>query len=71
LREARDVPYDSELSTRVPSPEHLVAIMVLTGRAKDRARAAMFLSQGVIDVARLRELLTRYGLIERYIQWTA
>lgn len=69
LAEAREVPYE-DLSTRVFTPEHLVAVAVQTGRAKDRQRIQMFLDVGVLDEQRLEDILSRHGLKERFAQWT-
>ena len=52
--------------TRVMSAEHLVAVMLQTGRPKDHARAAEFLEEGVVDVARLTDILSRHGLTDKW-----
>ena len=52
--------------TRVLSAEHLVAIMLQTGRPQDYSRAAKFLEEGVVDVARLTDILSRHGLMTRW-----
>ncbi len=52
--------------TRVFSAEHLVAVMLQTGREKDYARAAKFLEEGVVDVERLTGILSRHGLTEKW-----
>ncbi|NCA81379.1 MAG: hypothetical protein EOM72_01345 [Opitutae bacterium] len=69
LAQARDVPYE-DVPTRVFGPEHLVAVAVQAGRAKDRQRVQMFLDAGVLDRKRLDEILSRQGLMERFSQWT-
>lgn len=69
LAQARDVPYE-EVTTRVFTPEHLVAVAVQAGRAKDRQRVQMFLDAGVLDRKRLDGILSRHGLMERFSQWT-
>ena len=69
LAQAREVPYE-DVPTRVFSPEHLVAVAVQAGRAKDRQRVQMFLDAGVLDRKRLDEILSRHGLMERFSQWT-
>jgi hypothetical protein len=51
--------------TRVVSAEHLVAIMVQTGREKDCARAAKFLEEGVINVERLTDIVSRHQLTDK------
>lgn len=56
-------------SARVCRPEHLVAILVQTGRPKDRARLQMFLDEAELDRTLLDELIDRYGLRERWLSW--
>jgi hypothetical protein len=68
LAEAQRLPY-GELQTRVIRPEHLVAIMVQTGRHKDRQRFSMFIEQALIDIDYLQEILIRYQLNERFTKW--
>jgi hypothetical protein len=69
LREAADVCYE-DVPTRVLSSEHLVAVSVQTGRAKDRMRIPMFLEANVLDLDKLQSILCRYGLMERWQAWT-
>ena len=69
LAQAREVPYE-DVTTRVFGPEHLVAVAVQAGRAKDRQRVQMFLDAGVLDRARLDDILKRHGLMEKFSQWT-
>jgi len=52
--------------TRVMQAEHLVAIMLQTGRLKDHARVAQFIEHEVVDQGRLLEILGRYGLIKKW-----
>lgn len=54
------------LQTRVMSAEHLMAIALQTGRAKDHARLVMFVESGVADMARLNDVLARHSLLERW-----
>ena len=42
--------------------EHLAAIALQTGRAKDKARLLQFVETGVLDAARFQEILSRHGL---------
>lgn len=53
--------------TRVMTAEHLVAIALRLGRAKDHARILQFIEAGVLDTRKLDSILTRHGLVE---QWT-
>ncbi|HVF66039.1 MAG TPA: hypothetical protein VM914_00140 [Pyrinomonadaceae bacterium] len=52
--------------TRVLSAEHLVAIMLQTGREKDYARASKFLEEGVVNVERLIDIVSRHGLTDEW-----
>lgn len=70
VREACDVPYE-DVATRVPTPEHLAAIMLDTGRDKDRLRFGQLCDQVALDADRLRELTQRYNLMERFREWTS
>ena len=47
---------------RVFSPEHLAAIALQTGRAKDKARLLHFLESGALDTSRFRAILVRHNL---------
>ena len=56
----------ARVTTRIMRPEHLVAIMLDTGRAKDYLRIAMFLEQGAVDLRSLRAVLRRRGLTQKW-----
>ena len=47
---------------RVFTAEHIAAIALETGRAKDKARVLQFIEAGVLDLERLQEILARHGL---------
>jgi hypothetical protein len=51
---------------RVMSAEHLMAIALHTGRAKDHARLVAFTESGVADPTRLDAVLVRHGLSEAW-----
>jgi hypothetical protein len=51
---------------RVFSAEHLAAIALQTGRAKDKARLLEFSEAGVLDSARFQAILARHGLTEAW-----
>ena len=57
------------LITRVMSAEHLMAIALQTGRAKDHARLIMFTEAGIADMERLREILSRHSLLEAWMKF--
>ena len=44
--------------------EHLAAIALQTGRAKDKARLLQFVESGVLDAERFEAILGRYGLTD-------
>ncbi|HUW59913.1 MAG TPA: hypothetical protein VMZ06_02815 [Candidatus Bathyarchaeia archaeon] len=54
------------IKTYVMTAEHLVAIALRTGRAKDKIRVEQFIESGVLDAARLEDILTRHGLLAKW-----
>ncbi len=52
--------------TRVMTAEHLVAIALQVGRAKDQARIVQFVESGVLDPNKLEEILARHSLLEKW-----
>jgi hypothetical protein len=48
---------------RVFTAEHLAAIALQTGRAKDKSRLLEFIEAGVLDSARFQTILARHGLV--------
>ena len=54
------------IKTRVMTADHLVAIALRTGRKKDKIRIEQFIESGVLDAARLDEILTRHGLLAKW-----
>jgi hypothetical protein len=65
LAEAVKTDYDG-VPTSVLSAEHLVAIALQTGRAKDYARIVMFLEQDAVDKEKLNSILVRHGLAGKW-----
>jgi hypothetical protein len=65
---AREIDFEG-VPTYIPHAEHLVAIMVMTGRLKDRVRALQMREQSVLDEHKLTDILRRYDLFEKYEQW--
>ena len=55
-----------ETPTRVLRLEHLLAIMLQTGRPKDWQRAAMVSASAPFDESRLLDVLNRHGLTETW-----
>ena len=54
---------------RVFTAEHLAAIALQTGRAKDKARLLQFIEAGALDAARFQAILARHGLVDRWHQF--
>ena len=54
---------------RVMTAEHLVAIALRVGRAKDHARILQFIEAGTLDGVRLDEILARHGLADKWTQF--
>jgi len=65
LREAvtRDV---EGVPARVFTAEHLAAIALQTGRAKDKARVLQFIETGALDAPRFQIVLARHGLTDEW-----
>jgi hypothetical protein len=53
-------------TTRVMRAEHLVAIMLQTGRAKDHARILQFLEEEAVELPLLESVLAHHGIIEKW-----
>ena len=51
---------------RVFTAEHLAAVALQTGRAKDKARLLQFLEAGALDAARLQAILAGHGLSDAW-----
>ena len=67
---ARAVEKDvEETPACVFTAEHLAAIALETGRAKDKARVLQFIEADAIDLQRLQEILTRHGLAGAWEQF--
>ena len=61
VEQAKEVRYQ-HTKTRVMTAEHLVAIMLQTGRLKDFARVTQFMEHEVVDHERLSAIVKSYGL---------
>jgi hypothetical protein len=54
---------------RVMTAEHLTAIALQTGRAKDAARVLQFIESGTLDADKLDGILQRHGLVAKWEQF--
>lgn len=59
-----------DVRTRVFQYEHLLAIMVETGRPKDRARIALALESAAPDKTALEDILQRHNLLDKWRKMT-
>ena len=67
LREAIDVPHE-EVTTRVLTAEHLLAVCLQTGRAKDRDRVRLLREEAELAPAYLQTTRERHQLLEKWKQ---
>lgn len=51
---------------RVMTAEHLAAMALQVGRAKDYARLVQFVESGALDFGKLEALLKRHGLLQKW-----
>lgn len=65
LQQARPVDVEGT-ATRVLLAEHLLALALRTGRLKDHNRILQFLSENVIDKAKMNAILERHGLASKW-----
>lgn len=49
--------------------EHLVAIALTTGRAKDHIRVLQFIQENAVDVELLTKILEKHGLLSKWQQF--
>lgn len=52
--------------TWVMTAEHLVAIALQTGRAKDHSRILHFMERNAVDFSKLNEILSRHSLVAKW-----
>ena len=63
VTEALDAEYQG-VPTRVFSAEHLCALALELGRDKDHYRVRLLLEQKAVDLDKLKDILTRYRLLD-------
>jgi hypothetical protein len=54
------------MPARVFTAEHLAAIALQTGRAKDKARLLQFIEAGALQAAHFQAILSRHGLVDAW-----
>lgn len=65
VRKAQTIKY-ARITTRIMRAEHLVAIMLETGRPRDYLRISMFLEQGAVNRRSLNAVLRRHDLTKKW-----
>ena len=68
VREAKQVPY-KDVKAKVLRPEYLTALMLQTGRPKDKMRLTLFLQQARMNRQTLTKIIHRHGLKEKWAQF--
>lgn len=66
VADANEFALSGDVIVRVMSPEHLVAIMLQTGRLKDFLRIGVFLEHDIINPEKLQIVLEKHGLTEKW-----
>jgi len=65
VSEAQTINY-GQVTTRIMRAEHLLAIMLDTGRPKDYARIHLFMEQAAVNMNLLNAILLRHGLTQKW-----
>jgi hypothetical protein len=65
LKEAATTAVDG-VATRVFTAEHLAAICLQLGRAKDKLRLLQFIEEGVLDANRFQSIVQKHGLARQW-----
>jgi hypothetical protein len=71
-KEALDQPTEMDvegISVCVFTAEHLAALALQTGRAKDKARLLQFVENGALDPTKFEKIIQRHGLTEEWRQF--
>src|SRR5207245_8640403 len=57
------------MPARAFTAEHLAAIALQTGRAKDKARLLQFIEEGALDTKRFQAILARQNLLDAWAKF--
>ena len=66
ITEANEFALNDDVKVRVMTPEHLVAIMLDTGREKDFGRISFFLRHEAVNAEQLQSILANHDLTEKW-----
>lgn len=65
VKNSREIEYEG-VKTKVILPEYLIAILLRTGRKKDKEKIERLLEQTEVDKERLEDILKRYHLRKKF-----
>jgi len=65
VAQAREIKF-KRTKTRIMRAEHLVAIMLATGRPKDLARIGEFLDKDAVNLGELEQVIEQFGLSAKW-----
>ena len=65
MKNAVEVEYEG-VKTKVITPEYLIVSFLNTSIEKDKIKIQMLLEQAEVDIGKLEEILTKYGLIKEF-----
>lgn len=68
IAQARETSVE-DVPTFVMSAEHLIAIALETGRAKDKARVLQFVEENAFDKKILMDILKRHKMLQKWTQF--
>jgi hypothetical protein len=68
LDEAVEVDVEG-VPARVFTGEHLAAVAMQTGRAKDKTRLLQFIEEGALDAGRFQAILRRHDLVDAWAKF--
>jgi hypothetical protein len=64
IRKAKQISYE-KINTKVMTPEYLISILLRAGRKKDLEKIEKLLQQAEVDMKKLKNILSKYGLSDK------
>ena len=65
VRNAKEIKYEG-VKTKVMTSEYLISLLLRAGRKKDIEKIEKLLEQTKTDIEKLRDILHKYGLSEKF-----
>lgn len=65
VENAKEIEFEG-IKTKIMIPEYLIALLITAGRDKDIIKVRMLLDQAEVDAERLKIILNKYDLNEKY-----